>query len=487
MTVKRAAVILILAVISLSIASSARAQVFPQLTISPDPLDFGSVRAGTTSSAMTVTVTANQGSLPAYIFRTRLGDSVDFAITNDGCANAVLNAGESCTVDITFSPPQSGHYYTTLAVISISQDVLDYSLVEGLGIAPRVTLSTTNVNFGDQTVNKTSTEHDVVMVNSGNTTLNISDIQASDNFGVADDCGATLASEASCNLEITFTPNAIAPFTGTVTITDDASDSPQVISLSGTGIAEGQADASLSRHEIDFANQLVGTTSAAQEVTLKSTGTIALNITSIIASANFGVTDDCVSPLAVDATCTLDITFMPDAAGSFSGTVTITDDANDSPQTISLTGVGIENSGPQASLSATLIDFGQQAINTTSEAQTVTLTNTGDENLLITDTELGGDNPDVFSGVDDCFEKTLSPGESCDGSAQFTPTTKEVYNATVTITDNSSDSPQTIALTGIGLRSSGGNCSIAGGSMALSIAPTALLLLSLLAIRRRRG
>ena len=487
MTLKRATIILILAVFSLTIASSARAQIFPQLTISPDLLDFGGVRAGTTSSAMTVTVTANQGSLPAYIFGTRLGDSVDFTITSDDCANAVLNPGDSCTVDITFSPPENSHYYTTLAIISISHDILDYSFVEGLGIAPRVTLSTTNVNFGEQTVNKTSTEHDVVMVNSGNTTLNISDIQASDNFGVADDCGATLAPEASCNLEITFTPDAIAPFTGTVTITDDASDSPQVISLSGTGIAEGQADASLSRHEIDFANQLVGTTSAVQEVTLKSTGTIALNIASIVASANFGVTDDCGATLAVDATCTLDITFMPNAAGSFSGTVTITDDANDSPQTISLTGVGIENSGPQASLSTTTLDFGEQAINTTSEAQQVTLTNNGDEDLVITDVQPGGDNPDVFDGMDNCEGNTLSPGESCDGSVQFTPTTKQIYNATITITDNANSSPQVITLTGIGLRSSGGNCSLTAGGSHAGFAPALVMLLGLLAIRRRKG
>lgn len=487
MKIRIIAIALIFVAVPLFVATQAQAQIFPQITISPDPLDFGDVRVGSTSTAMTLTATAAGGSLPTYIFGTRISDSSNFSIQSDGCSGATLQAGQSCTVDLTFSPQAMGHYSTSFVMISISQTIISSSLVEGRGVEPRVTLSTTSIDFGDQTVNKSSAEHEVLLTNSGNTSLSITSIVASDNFAVTDDCGDSVAPETGCTLGVTFTPPSADTFTGSVTITDDASNSPQTIALSGRGIAPGQPDASLSRHSVDFGGQLVGTTSGPERVTLTNTGTVALTINAITPSANFAVTDDCGATLAADASCNLDITFSPDQEGAFSGTVTIDDDASDSPQTISLTGQGVVNSGPAASLSTNSIDFGQQSINTTSQPQTVTLTNSGNEDLSIEDVTLGGENPEAFDGTDDCEGNVLKPSESCNGSVQFSPTEKSIYTAVITITDNASDSPQTINLTGTGVRTSGGNCSLADGNSALGIAPFAFILIGLLAMRRKKG
>src|SRR5258708_35823970 len=68
--------------------------------------------------------------------------------------------------------------------------------------------------------------------------------------------------------------------TGAITITDDASGSPQTVGLTGTGIAPV---ASVSPTTVNFGNQLLNTTSAAQAVTLSNTGTSPLNISSIVA------------------------------------------------------------------------------------------------------------------------------------------------------------------------------------------------------------
>jgi hypothetical protein len=477
------------AALLLLMSTVAHAQIFPLVTLSPDPLDFPDTRVSSTSASMTITATATGGSVPTYIFGTRLGDTTNFSITNDQCTDVALSSGDSCTVDIAFTPQAIGQYTSGFALISLSQTIISSSTVTGKGVEPRVTLSTTSIDFGDQTVGKSSTPHEVLMVNSGNTALSITSIQPSANFGVTDNCGTSLAAEGSCDLFITFTPPSAGPFTGTVTITDDASDSPQTINLSGTGIVPGQPDVSLSRHEIDFGNQLAGTTSAAEQVTLKNTGTVNLTINSITSSANFAETDDCVSPIAPDATCTLDITFSPNAAGAFSGTITITDDATDSPQTIDLTGVGIENAGPQASFSATSLDFGNQTVNTVSTPQTVTVTNTGDENLEIDEVVVGGDNPEDFSVQDTCHESTIAPNRTCDIHVTFGPLENGDFTATITVTDNATNNTTTITLTGSGISSggSGSNCSLAASNTATGVAPLALMLIGLLAMRRRKG
>lgn len=477
------------AVVFLALASKpAMAQVFPLVTITPSPLEFPDTSVGTTSGQMMLTATASGGSLPTFIFATKIGDSTNFTITSDLCSNVALSDGQSCSVMLTFSPQAMGHYATSFQLISLSQTIISSSLVEGKGVRPRVALSTTSIDFGDQTVGKSTGEYQVVMVNSGNTALAITSIEASADFSVRDDCGSSLAAEGSCTLWVTFTPPSADAFTGSITITDDASDSPQTIALSGMGVVPGQPDADLSRHEIDFPSQLVGTTSAAQTVTLTNTGTVDLTIASIVASGNFAITDDCEVTLAADESCTLSATFTPNAAGSFSGTITVTDDASDSPQTIALTGAGLENSGPSASLSTNALDFGDQTVNTKSSARTVTITNTGDENLNIEDVQTGGTDPQNFDALDDCHGNALTPGEVCQISVTFEPDDKGTFTATITVTDNSGSSPHIISISGVGIDSggSGGGCNLAATGSAQGLLPMGMFLFLLIATRRKR-
>lgn len=471
-------------------AGPVQAQLFPTVTITPDPLACPDTRVGEGSIAQTLTATRGAGALPVAIFSTRLGDTTNFSIQNDLCSNTTLrNSGDSCTVEIVFSPQARGHYSTTFSLISISSDIIDSVLVEGTGVDPAVTLSTTSIAFGDQTVNRSSAAHQVTMLNSGNEALTIDSIEASVGFAVTEDCGATLEPDASCNLNITFTPTAEQQYDGSVTITDDASDSPQMISLTGKGIPVGSQDADLSKYLLGFGNQIVGTTSTAQRVVLTSTGTVSLTGIAITASTDFAVAHDCGVTLASGASCNLDITFAPPSAGNFTGTVLVTDGASDSPQTINITGVGITVSGPQASFSANLIDFGQVPINTQSAPQVLTLTNTGDEDLVISDIQFGGENPEYFNGVDDCESDTISPSRSCSGAITFHPTEKNIFSATITIYDNATGSPQVITLTGIGIHSSGG-CSITPAGGAAASLPALAISAAIFAIglaRRRRN
>ncbi|HXA58488.1 MAG TPA: discoidin domain-containing protein [Streptosporangiaceae bacterium] len=100
------------------------------------------------------------------------------------------------------------------------------------------------------------------------------------------------------------------------------------------------ANLSLSPSSLTFASQNVGTTSAAQVVTVTNTGNAPASISSIAASGEFAQTNNCGASLAAGANCTINVTFTPTAVGTRTGYVTINSNATNSPGTISLSGTG---------------------------------------------------------------------------------------------------------------------------------------------------
>src|SRR5439155_370318 len=145
---------------------------------------------------------------------------------------------------------------------------------------------------------------------------------------------------------VTFTPSANGSRSASVTITDNAADSPQNVALSGTGVSPV---VSLSPSSLSFGNQNTGSTSTAQTVTLTNTGTAALSISSIAITgtnaSDFAQTattcPSSPSTLAANASCTISVTFTPSANGSRSASLTFTDNATNSPQGAALSGTGV--------------------------------------------------------------------------------------------------------------------------------------------------
>ena len=97
----------------------------------------------------------------------------------------------------------------------------------------------------------------------------------------------------------------------------------------------------LSPTSLTFGQQVVGTTSPTQKVTLVNTGTSVLNITSITASSGFKVSNTCQGSVLPGKSCLLSVSFSPTVAGTITGSVTIKDNALGSPQSVSLTGTAI--------------------------------------------------------------------------------------------------------------------------------------------------
>lgn len=152
----------------------------------------------------------------------------------------------------------------------------------------------------------------------------------------------------------------------------------------------------------------------------------------------------CGSTLVASGTCTIGVTFTPNATGPFRGLVTIINSAAGSPHAIRLFGTGNPGAVPAIGFSSVSVDFGNQANGTTSTAKTVTVTNTGNATLTITNVAASGD-----FAVSGCVT-SLSIGSTCTLNITFTPTTTGRRRGTVALTDNASGSPQVIRLFGNG-------------------------------------
>lgn len=206
------------------------------------------------------------------------------------------------------------------------------------------------------------------------------------------------------------------------------------------------AIALLSPTSLNFGNQIVGTTSSPQNVTLQNGGNINLTITSLqITGTNrgdFGEKNNCPSSLAPNNSCQISVTFKPTTTGTRNAAVSITDNAPNSPQSVPLTGVGVL---PAVTLSPTNLTFPIQLVFTASKPQLVTLTNTGTGILKIKDISVAG----PFQQTNHC-PASLNPNAHCTISVTFHPTAKGVQNGAMNVTDNAPGSPQKVPLKGTG-------------------------------------
>lgn len=447
---------------TLVLAVTSHAELNPNITIAPNPLTFDSVRPGDTSGPETIRVTntAAPGGSSIAINDIGLTDETNFRIDLDECSGRTLNPSTFCNAQASFAPAGGrGGYFSGFIVIS-NETPIGASTLQGQVVAPQVAFLPTSVDFGHQAIGQSSAANAIAMTNTGDASLTITSITTTDPFAVTDDCENTLAVGDSCTISTTFSPAAEGAASGSVSVVTDAQTSPDSVALSGTGVASDQPVASFSTNALDFGGQMVGTESAAQTVELSNTGTVELTVQSITPPAGFATSDDCGNQLSAGATCSINTTFAPNAAQAYSSTISVATNAGDSPHTIAVTGFGANFSGPKAVSSQTSIDFGQQALRKPSNPATTTITSEGTEALIMTSVVKTADSTGSFSGSDNCSGKTLPPGESCTIDVVFNPQEKGTLGATASVSNNAPDSPQTLIATGVGVRISGGNCSL---------------------------
>jgi hypothetical protein len=206
------------------------------VTVSPDSLSFGNQAINSTSSAQSATLTNNQ-TIPLTITSLSLNLS-DYSYTTT-CPSTpqTLAAGASCKISISFTPTVTGSRTATLVVLTDS------------GVNPMVSLSGTGVLaalvspsalvFGSEKVGTSTLAQTVTLTNNQSTALTISSVTSSlSDFLTSSTCPIrprVLAAGASCTTTVTFKPTVTGTRTSTLTFVDSANNSPQVVSLIGTG------------------------------------------------------------------------------------------------------------------------------------------------------------------------------------------------------------------------------------------------------------
>jgi hypothetical protein len=442
----------------------------------PNPLVYPAIAVGTTSA-------------PQYAFLNNTGpnaDSIsnitiagadfeDFQLSftapgNTPCSSSqVLNAQAVCVVGVLFTPTQTGLRTATLAITDTATGTPHTTVLQGGSgtTGPTVTVTPPSLTFGPQPVGTTSAAQSVTLSNTGTATVTfagftVSGTNAGD-FGVPlPTSGAmcspsgTLAGGASCTINVLFTPSAIGSRTATLNIADNATGSPQPVALIGTG-AGGSGAISISPASLTFASQVVGTTSAPQTVTVSNIGGVTISFTSIVTSGDFaGATlVQCPSIPVEGEPCTFSITFTPKAAGTRMGTITFTDNATGSPQLVTLTGTGGSGTGT-VTVAPSSLAFAAQPLNTTSGAESVTVSNTGSTAVNFAGFSISGANSSDFalgSGASASMcnaSGSLAASASCTIGVTFTPTATGARAATLSIADNATGSPQSVSLNGTG-------------------------------------
>jgi hypothetical protein len=306
-------------------------------------------------------------------------------------------------------------------------------------------VSPASLSFGSQNVGTKSPPQNVTVLNDGSSALPITGINIGgtdpSDFTETNKCGSSLPVGANCKIAVVFQPQAGGPRSATLNVSYQGLGSPQSVPLSGLGAI---STVTLNPAKLTFPVQLVGTTSSAQTVTLSNTGTVPVNISNIATTGAFTQTNNCPASLPVSGNCQIQVEFVPLLKGLATGTVSVTDDAEGSPQTVALSG-----RGTIVKLSPLGINFGNQKVGTRSSPAPVHLTNVGTISIKMDQIAFEGKDPGDFSQTNNCGS-SVPAGKSCTIRITFGPQAKGKRSASLQVNDNGGGSPQKVTLSGNG-------------------------------------
>jgi hypothetical protein len=329
------------------------------IVLDPVALTFPSTTINATSAAQNITVSNTSGSSVAL--QTPSVTGIDFRITANTCGTS-LGPSTGCTVAITFTPTASGSRSGTF---TISDDAGTQSAsLSGIGTSPATdVLSPLALTFGPQQITTASPAQQITLTNSGDLPLTLIAAQiTSGDFTVVNACGNSLNPHSTCSINVAFQPKNVGTISGSLTISDQYRT--QTVTLNGIGVAPpGVSLAPFST--VNFPATGVDLISAAQTVTLTNNGGVPLLVQSVAITGDYLIlpgSNTCGSSVDVGAACTMQVAFAPTAGGPRSGSIAVADNAANSPQTLSLTGSGVDFTlNPNGGTSLTITN-GQNAV-----------------------------------------------------------------------------------------------------------------------------
>ncbi len=444
---------------------SALADVAAYLGNTPTSMSFAATAVGAVSATQTATMYASlkSGNAISALSSTITGD---FSRAGGTCGTAVAT-GTSCTVIVAFAPTAAGARSGTLS-LSHSKMLTPITIrLGGTGsttTSPTAAVAPATLAFATTPIGATSATQNVTVANTGSAALVLSSISlgASVDFTIAGgtcSAGTSLAAGANCTVSVTFRPaaGATGARNGTLTISHNAAGGASTVGLAGTASAAASPAATLTA-ALAFGSVTVGTTSATQTATLSNTGSAPLVVASIsTGSSEFATpTGTCAAgaSIAAGASCTIGVAFAPAGAGARSATLVVMHNAAGGQSTASLSGNGVALD-PVAVVSPGTLSF-SQTVGTTSTAQTVTLSNTGNAALTLGAPAIAGSQAVEFqlaAGSTCAAGASVAPNASCIVKVSFAPAASGARTASLAIAHNAAGAPSTVALNGTGTTS----------------------------------
>ncbi len=413
------------------------------LSASATTLSFGDVAVGnTTTQSLTVT---NTGTATVNISQATMTGAAFSAVS--GSPSGAIQVGQSVSMQVQFAPTASGATSGTVTVISdASNSPLAISLT-GTGAQAGLSISPATWNFGNMAVGQKISQN-VKLTNTGNSNvvLNMANVSGSA-FGIAGlALPETLPAGQSITFSAQFAPTAAGAATGSISFTDNAPNSPQTLTMSGTGVASSST-LGASPASVSFGSVAVGSNSQ-QTVTVTNTGNASTTISALTASGTgFSVTG-LATPVTIAANQSASFTaqFAPTTSGAASGTITVSSTASNSTLSIPLSG-----SGTQGSLTAnpSTVGFGNVIVGANGTSS-ITLTNSGSASISISQANVSGAGFSI-SGM--ATPMTIAAGQGASFTAKFAPTSAGAASGSISVTSNSPNSPLVISLTGAGVAS----------------------------------
>lgn len=235
----------------------------------------------------------------------------------------------------------------------------------GQGIqGPTLGVTPSTLTFSSTVVGQTAAPQTVTLKSLGTQSVSLTSIQISGanapDFTETDTCisSPVLLTNHTCTISVLYSPTSVGTSQATLFITDNASGSPQFIPLSGLAVAPPPTSPAVTLNPASAlafpGTPTQGTSTAPQTVTLTNSGGAPLQILSAVLSgfnsSDFSISSDtCIGSIAANSSCTISVVFSPSASGIRTTTLTITDNAANSPQSLNLSGAAV----PAATIAVT--------------------------------------------------------------------------------------------------------------------------------------
>jgi hypothetical protein len=320
------------------------------IAVSPSALHYPATWLNESAPDQSVTIT-NKGTEDLALEGIDVVSGREVFNQSNNCGTT-LAAGASCTVTVRFTPMTAGALQGELTAIGYGSTLVRVSL-DGVGAAPKLTLSSTSVRFTSTNVGQAAPTVDVILSNPSNKPAEITGagiVTGEAEFSQSNDCGTLLASGARCTVTLQMTPKSTRGSTGTWAVTSSLGDS--FISLSGHGtepvadIAPDQPPGAgedtsgtappvampdgFTHYAINFLATEYGRLSAVRNVKFSNKGTGPLTIEGLSlldGQDDFRMTNNCGSVLQPGEYCTLSIQFAPSQSGARTGGVALLSDS----------------------------------------------------------------------------------------------------------------------------------------------------------------